>query len=161
MIMELNSLEMGMDLILWRHADAEDGVPDTSRKLTAKGEKQAQLMGQWLKSNLPDKVRVLASPTRRTQQTAQALSKSFETVKSIGPGADAASVLAAAGWPDSKGAVVVVGHQPTLARVAALLLSGTESDWNIKKGSVWWFCNRKRQDETQTVLRVMMTSEYL
>lgn len=150
-----------MDLILWRHADAEDGVPDTSRKLTAKGEKQAQLMGQWLKSNLPDKVRVLASPTRRTQQTAQALSKSFETVKSIGPGADAASVLAAAGWPDSKGAVVVVGHQPTLARVAALLLSGTESDWSMKKGSVWWFSNRKRQDETQTVLRVMMTSEFL
>jgi phosphohistidine phosphatase len=161
MIMELNSAEMGMDLILWRHADAEDGVPDTSRKLTAKGEKQAQLMGQWLKSNLPDKFRVLASPTRRTQQTAQALTKSFEIVKSIGPGADAASVLAAAGWPDSKGAVLVVGHQPTLARVAALLLSGTESDWSMKKGSVWWFNNRKRLDETQTVLRVMLTSEFL
>jgi len=159
--MELNSVETGMDLILWRHADAEDGVPDASRKLTAKGEKQAQLMGQWLKSNLPDKFRVLASPARRTQQTAQTLAKTFDTVKSIGPGADAASVLAAAGWPDSKGAVVVVGHQPTLARVAALLLSGAESDWSMKKGSVWWFSNRKRQDETQTVLRVMMSPEFL
>ena len=159
--MELNRVETGMDLILWRHADAEDGVPDANRKLTAKGEKQAHLMGHWLKSNLPDKLRVLASPTRRTQQTAQALAKTFDTVKSIGPGADAASVLAAAGWPDAKGAVVVVGHQPTLARVAALLLSGTESDWNMKKGSVWWFSNRKRQDETQTVLRVMMSPEFL
>lgn len=159
--MELNRMETGMDLILWRHADAEDGVPDANRKLTAKGEKQAYLMGHWLKSNLPDKFRVLASPTRRTQQTAQALAKIFDTVKSIGPGADAASVLAAAGWPDAKGAVVVIGHQPTLTRVAALLLSGTESDWNMKKGSVWWFSNRKRQDETQTVLRVMMSPEFL
>lgn len=150
-----------MDLILWRHADAEDGVPDASRKLTVKGEKQAQLMGQWLKSNLPDKFRVLASPTTRTQQTARALSKSFETVKSIGPGADATSVLLAAGWPNAKGAVVVVGHQPTLGRVSAFLLSGVEADWNMKKGSVWWFSKRKRQDETQTVLRVMMTTEFL
>ena len=150
-----------MDLILWRHADAEDGVPDASRKLTAKGEKQAQLMGEWLKQNLPDKFRLLASPTKRTQQTAQALLKTFETVKSIAPGADATAVLAAAGWADVKGTVVVVGHQPTLGRVAALLLSGAESDWNMKKGSIWWFSNRTRQGETQTVLRVMLTPEFL
>jgi phosphohistidine phosphatase len=150
-----------MDLILWRHADAEDGVPDANRKLTAKGEKQAQLMGQWLKSNLPDKFRVLASPTRRTQQTAQALSKTFETVKAIEPGADAITVLAAAGWPDAKRAVVVTGHQPALARVAAFLLAGAESDWNMKKGSVWWISNRVRQGKTQTVLRVMMSPEFL
>lgn len=159
--MELNSVETGMDLILWRHADAEDGVPDAGRKLTAKGEKQAHLMGHWLKSNLPDKFRVLASPAKRAQQTAQALAKTFETVKSIEPGADAMSVLAAAGWPDAKGVVVVVGHQPTLARVAAFLLSGVESDWNMKKGSIWWLSNRKRQGETQTVLRVMMSPEFL
>ena len=67
--MDLDSVDTGMDLILWRHADAEDGVPDTSRKLTAKGEKQAQLMGQWLKANLPDKFRLLASPPKRAQQT--------------------------------------------------------------------------------------------
>jgi len=150
-----------MDLILWRHADAEDGVPDSARELTAKGEKQAQMMGQWLKSQLPHQFRVLASPARRTQQTAQALTKTFETVQSIGPGADAVSVLAAAGWADGKGAVVVVGHQPTLGRVAALLLAGAESDWNMKKGSVWWFTNRVRQDKAQTVLRVMMSPEFL
>jgi len=159
--MDLESLGTGMDLILWRHADAEDGVPDAGRKLTAKGEKQAQLMGLWLKSNLPDKFRVLASPTRRTQQTAQALAKTFDTVKSIEPGAGAMAILAAAGWPDAKGAVVVVGHQPTLARVTAFLLSGTEADWHMKKGSVWWLTNRKRQNESQTVLRVMMSPEFL
>jgi len=159
--MQLDSAETGMDLILWRHADAEDGVPDTGRKLTAKGEKQAQQMGQWLKARLPDKFRLLASPAIRAQQTAQALSKSFDTVKAISPGADAISVLAAAGWPDAKGAVVVVGHQPTLARVAAFLLAGEEADWSMKKGSIWWISNRTRQGEAQTILRVMMSPEFI
>jgi phosphohistidine phosphatase len=159
--MQLDSAETGMDLILWRHADAEDGVPDTGRKLTAKGEKQAQQMGQWLKARLPDKFRLLASPAIRAQQTAQALSKTFDTVKAISPGADAISVLAAAGWPDAKGAVVVVGHQPTLARVAAFLLAGEEADWSMKKGSIWWISNRTRQGEAQTILRVMMSPEFI
>jgi phosphohistidine phosphatase len=160
-MMQLNNLETGMDLILWRHADAEDGVPDTSRKLTEKGEKQAHQMGQWLKSRLPQKFKVLASPALRAQQTAQALSKNFETVQSISPGADAISVLVAAGWPDAKGAVVVVGHQPTLARVAAFLLAGEEADWSMKKGSVWWLSNRSRQGEAQTILRGMMAPEFV
>ncbi|MGZ5154068.1 MAG: histidine phosphatase family protein, partial [Burkholderiales bacterium] len=30
-----------MDLILWRHADAEDGANDAARRLTPKGLKQA------------------------------------------------------------------------------------------------------------------------
>ena len=38
-----------MELILWRHAEAEDGSPDAARKLTAKGEKQAQKLARWLK----------------------------------------------------------------------------------------------------------------
>lgn len=159
--MDLDDLETGMDLILWRHADAEDGVPDLSRKLTAKGEKQAQQMGHWLKSRLPEKFKVIASPAKRAQQTAQALAKSFDTVKAIAPGADAIAVLAAAGWPEAKGAVVVVGHQPTLARVAAFLLAGEEADWSMKKGSIWWISNRVRQGEGQTLLRVMMSPEFI
>jgi len=159
--MDSEYVETGMDLILWRHADAEDGVPDSGRKLTAKGEKQAQQMGQWLKARLPDKFKLLVSPAKRAQQTAQALSKTFDTVKSIAPGADAIAVLAAAGWPEGKGTVVVVGHQPTLARVAAFLLAGEEADWSMKKGSIWWISNRVRQGESQTVLRVMMPTEFI
>jgi len=150
-----------MDLILWRHADAEDGVPDTARKLTSKGEKQAKQMAAWLKSHLPKDARVLVSPARRAQQTAQALTDDFQTVKEIGVGADATAILVAAGWPDAKGAVVIVGHQPTLGRVAALLLAGAEEDWGVKKGGVWWLSNRVRQDERQTVLRAVMSPEFL
>jgi phosphohistidine phosphatase len=159
--MPLENAETGMDLILWRHADAEDGTPDSTRKLTGKGEKQAQQMAQWLKARLPEKYTVLVSPAKRAQQTALALSKSFDTVKALEPGADAISVLSAAGWPSAKGTVVVVGHQPTLARVAAFLLAGEEEDWSMKKGSIWWLSNRVRQGEGQTVLRVMMTPEFV
>jgi len=150
-----------LDLILWRHADAEDGVPDDARKLTAKGEKQAQQVGLWLKSHLPEGARILVSPARRAQQTASALGREYETSKEVGTGASVVSVMAAAGWPDAKGAVVVVGHQPTLGRIAAVLLSGAEADWSVKKGGVWWFSNRLREDETQTVLRAAMSPEFL
>ena len=150
-----------MDLILWRHADAEDGVPDEARRLTAKGEKQAQQVGRWLKSHLPEGARILVSPARRAQQTASALGREYVTSKEVGTAASVVSVMAAAGWPDAKGAVVVVGHQPTLGRIAAVLLSGAEADWSVKKGGVWWFSNRLRDDETQTVLRAVMSPEFL
>ena len=150
-----------MDLILWRHADAEDGVQDDARKLTAKGEKQAQQVGRWLKSHLPEGARILVSPAKRAQQTASALDREFETAREVGTGASVISVMAAAGWPNAQGTVVVVGHQPTLGRTAAALLSGVEADWSIKKGCVWWFSNRLHDDETQTILRVMISPEFL
>ncbi|BCB27538.1 histidine phosphatase family protein [Sulfurimicrobium lacus] len=150
-----------MDLILWRHAEAEDGLPDQSRKLTAKGEKQASQMAAWLRERLPKETRVIVSPAKRTQQTAQALSGKFETLKEVGVGASVPSLLAAAGWPDAKGAVLVVGHQPTLGQVAALLLGGEEASWTIRKGAVWWLSSRVRQDETQVVLRTVMAPDML
>jgi len=150
-----------LDLILWRHADAEDGVLDDARKLTAKGEKQAQQVGRWLKSHLPEGARILVSPAKRALQTASALGREFETTREVGTGASVVSVMAAAGWPDAKGAVVVVGHQPTLGRIAATLLSGVETDWSIKKGGVWWFSNRLHDDDTQIVLRAVMSPEFL
>lgn len=157
----LPSEDCTLDLILWRHADAEDGVQDDARKLTAKGEKQAQQVGRWLKSHLPEGARILVSPAKRAQQTASALGREFETAREVGTGASVISVMAAADWPNAQGAVVVVGHQPTLGRTAAALLSGVEADWSIKKGCVWWFSNRLHDDETQTILRVMISPEFL
>ncbi|HRM71144.1 MAG TPA: histidine phosphatase family protein, partial [Thauera phenylacetica] len=34
-----------------------------------------------------------------------------------------------------------------------------EADWTIKKGALWWFTNRVREGETQTVLRAVIPSE--
>jgi phosphohistidine phosphatase len=148
-----------MDLLLWRHAEAVDGTPDHTRELTARGLKQARRMARWLDENRPKQLKVLASPTLRTRQTASAFSDDFEIVSSLGPDGNVADILAATGWPDGRGAALVVGHQPALGRLCALLLSGSEADWTIKKGALWWFTNRVRENETQTVLRAVIPSE--
>ena len=59
-----------MDLILWRHAQAEDGGPDLDRTLTRKGRKEAARMGEWLRVRLPSQFQVLSSPARRARETA-------------------------------------------------------------------------------------------
>lgn len=163
----LMSTETHMELLLWRHAEAVEGTPDLMRKLTVRGEKQARQMAEWLGKHAPKKLRILVSPALRCQQTAQALGLPFETDKRLGCESNVPELLAATGWPNwgaesaASGAVLVVGHQPTLGQTAALLLSGTESDWSIKKGAVWWFSNRTRQGETQNVLRAVIPPDFV
>jgi len=152
-----------MDLILWRHAEAEEGngtLPDQKRRLTARGEKQAKQVARWLHQHLPRKRKVLVSPAERTQQTAHALDLPYEIEPRLGTGASVKDVLTAAGWPEQNGAVLIIGHQPTLGRVAALLLGGVEADWSIKKGGVWWFSSRLRNDDAQTVLRAVLNPDF-
>lgn len=148
-----------MELILWRHAEAEDGMPGTERELTAKGIKQAERMAEWLKPRLPKGAAVLVSPARRAQQTAQALTRKFETSDAVGTMASPEKVLAAAGWPLGKTAVIVVGHQPTLGATAALALTGRALPWSIKKGAVWWLEHRDR--DPATILRAVISPDLL
>ena len=150
-----------MDLILWRHAEAEPGEPDLGRRLTAKGLKQAERVGAWLDTHLPDGTRVLASPADRAQQTALALKRKYKTVDEIAPGASVGAVLTAAGWPDTREPVLIVGHQPTLGAVASFLLSGEESSWAIKKGALWWLTNRDRGGESAIVVRVVIGPDFV
>ena len=152
----------GMDLLLWRHAEAEEGVDDLKRRLTERGERQARAMAKWIRDHQPRDMRIIASPAVRTQQTADALKLPFETHRKIGPAACVSELIAAADWPSSAaGAVLIVGHQPALGRLAALLLSGQEAEWTIKKGALWWLSNRVRRGETQTVLRAVIPCELL
>lgn len=146
-----------MELILWRHAEAEDGSPDAARKLTVKGEKQAQKLARWLKERVEKPVRILVSPAVRTQQTAAALSAKVETSAEVGTGASAERVLRVAGWPEAEGTVIIVGHQPTIGQVAATLLTGQEVDWEVKKGAVWWFSTSVEWGDPVTVLRAVIT----
>jgi phosphohistidine phosphatase len=150
-----------MDLILWRHAEAEPGEPDLGRRLTSKGLKQAERMGNWLDQHLPDSARILVSPADRAQQTALALRRKFRTVDELGPGAPVAAVLAAANWPDSREPVVIVGHQPTLGAVASYLLAGDEAYWSIKKGAAWWLSNRDRSGPSAVLLRVAIGPDFV
>jgi phosphohistidine phosphatase len=150
-----------MDLILWRHAEAEEGEPDLARELTPKGEKQAQRIAQWLLQRLPAKFILLSSPAARAQQTAEALGVPVKTVKDIAPGAAVSAILKAANWPEQKGAVVLVGHQPDLGRAAAFLLAGAQTQVSIKKGGLWWLNDRAREDGAKIVVRAVVSPDLL
>ena len=154
-----------MDLLLWRHAEAEDGFPDSERKLTSRGEEQVRRMAAWLKAHVPANLRIIASPAKRCQQTAQALGRPFETDSRLGTGSVVADLLAVVDWPDNdskeNNATLLVGHQPTLGQTAAHLLSGNEADWPIKKGAVWWLVLGTRQKKIQTSLKAAIGPELI
>ncbi|MEN9315960.1 MAG: hypothetical protein RIS35_2353 [Pseudomonadota bacterium] len=154
-----------MNLILWRHAEAEDAEPDLERRLTPKGRKQAQAMAKWLHARLPEGHRVLVSPARRTRETADALETGYRVDPGLAPDADVAHYLAACEWPtgpeDSRGTVVIVGHQPLIGRLASLLLSGEERDWSVRKGAVWWLSAREREARNQVVLRAVVSPDLI
>ena len=156
-----NKAEPSMELLLWRHADAEDGMPDAARALTKKGMKQAKQVAHWLKPRLTGDCLILASPAKRAQQTADALDLPFTTVPRIGLHAGVADIIEAADWPRRDGTVILVGHQPTLGQVAAWLLSGQAAGWNIKKGALWWFSGRASHGDTQVVLRSVVSPDLL
>lgn len=160
-----------MELLLWRHAEAQDhpegeaglqgDALDLARRLTPRGEKQAARMAAWLDRQLPDGARVFASPAERAVQTAQALGRKFRIREEMAPGAAPEALVALAGWPQGKGAVVLVGHQPSLGQVIASLLGLPEGDCPMKKGAVWWLRQRERGGRLQTVLVTVQTPELL
>ncbi len=158
-----------MNLILWRHAEAEDlpehlsiqRAADLKRPLTERGEKQAERTAQWLRQRLSPSAIILCSPAVRAVQTAQALTSQPVIVPELEPGADVSQVLASAGWPQGRESVVVVGHQPWIGRTASLLLSGVEMSWSVRKSGVWWFSGRTREGEAQVVLRAVINPDLL
>ena len=77
-----------MNLILWRHAEAEDIAPtDLARQLTTRGRKQAQNVAKWLRARLDDDAVILASPAIRTIQTVESLTDQYRVVRELAPGA--------------------------------------------------------------------------
>lgn len=153
-----------MDLILWRHAEAYDlvdGQDDLQRVLTPRGQKQAVRMGAWLRKHLPDGLRVLASPAMRTEQTVRALERKYKLRAELLPDGSPHELLELARWPDAKGAVLVVGHQPMLGQVAAQLLGIQAGECSIRKGSVWWLRQRQKLEQTETVLVTVQSPELL
>ena len=150
-----------MELILWRHAEAEMTAPDLKRELSSKGQKQARRMAEWLDQQLQESCRILISPATRTLQTVEPLGRKFKVQPELGPGADPRTVLELVNWPRSKEPVLVVGHQPTLGQLAALLLCGEAQEWNVKKASVWWFVQREAEDPYSLYLKAVMSPDMI
>ena len=157
-----------MDLILWRHAEAEDWLLDDEassidleRSLTQRGEKQAARMAAWLDRQLPEGARILVSPAKRCEQTALALGRKHKIRSELAPDATAAQLLEVVQWPISKYPILVIGHQPVLGQVIAQLLGLKDSDCAVKKGALWWLRNRDRDGQSQTVVVTVQSPEVL
>jgi len=153
-----------MDLILWRHAEADDwteGCNDLERSLTGRGEKQAKRMAAWLDRQLPEGTRIVSSPARRCEQTVLALGRKYKLRDELKPEASADALLEAAGWPNGKSVVLLVGHQPALGQVVARLLGLKQDSCAVRKGAVWWLRTRERDGEVQTVMVTVQAPELL
>jgi phosphohistidine phosphatase len=153
-----------MDLILWRHAEAIDVElvgDDMVRTLTPKGEKQAARMAAWLDRQMPDGVKVWSSPAVRAEQTAKALGRKFKTHAALAPLATVEQLLELVQWPNAKGCVLVVGHQPTLGQTLSKLLGLSDNECAVKKGAVWWLRYRERELGHKTVVVTVQTPDLL
>lgn len=153
-----------MDLILWRHAEAEvaaEGEDDFGRKLTPRGERQAASMASWLDRQLPDGLRVLASPAKRTEQTVAALPRKYKLRAELLPDGSPADLLSLAQWPHRQGAVLIVGHQPMLGQTIAQLLGLQSSECAVRKGAVWWLRQRERDGIFQTVVLTVQNPDWM
>lgn len=124
------------ELILLRHAHAEPAAPgqdDLDRALSLQGQAEAEAAGRWLKEHalLPD--RVLCSPARRTRETIERVLESLGFVEvrhepriyEATPG----SLIQVADEHSELGRVLLVGHNPGLEQLMALLSSGQTSDF--------------------------------
>jgi phosphohistidine phosphatase len=151
------------DLILWRHADAEAGLPDLQRALTRKGEKQARRVARWLHERLPPTAIICTSPARRAQQTALALAqlgpREFVTVDALAPSANVDAALGAIRATDTARTVVVVGHQPTLGEIVARVLGLDDDDWPIRKGAVVWLTQKPGNGRPRAVLHAAIAPD--
>ena len=147
-----------MDLILWRHAEAEEleeGLSDVDRALTFKGRRQATKIALWLREHLPETPQILVSPARRAQQTATHLGLPYLTEPKLGMGQSPLEALEATGWPKKEGICLLIGHQPMLGQIIGELLASQYQDWPVKKGSIWWFASRT-DDQQKIALRTVI-----
>jgi phosphohistidine phosphatase len=151
-----------MDLIFWRHAEAEDereGLADIDRRLTARGEKQAARVAAWLDRQLPEGTRLLCSPALRCQQTVLPLGRKFKLRDELAQGSTAAAHLEVAQWPAARHPVLLIGHQPAMGEALAQLLRMTSGNCAIRKGAVWWLRTRERDGDVQTLVWAVQSPE--
>ncbi len=151
-----------MDLILWRHADAEEapeGIDDLARVLTPRGVKQAARMASWLDRQLPEGTRIFSSPARRCEQTVMALGRKYKLRAELAPDAGVPALLELAQWPASKHAVLLVGHQPVLGEAIAELLQLQQPTCPVRKGAVWWLRTRERDGHQQSVVAAVQSPD--
>jgi len=124
---------VGLLIYLLRHGDAEDGAgDDAARRLTEKGERQAETAGQALAALGADVDACLASPKVRAADTARlacrALGLEPEIVEELRGGAFDALALTA-----GRGHTLLVGHEPDFSGEVGRL---TGAKVKLRKGGL-------------------------
>lgn len=125
------------ELILLRHAEAlpgGDGDDDRLRRLSGHGEQEARSAGKWLASHGARPQRILCSPAERTRSTAslalEALGDTPELqladeIYEATPG----ELLALLDQHGDADTVMLVGHNPGIERLVALLVEGRSDEF--------------------------------
>jgi phosphohistidine phosphatase len=120
-------------IYLLRHGDAEDGDgDDAARRLTEKGERQAEAAGRALAVLEAGIDACLASPKVRAAETARIacgqLGIEVEIAEQLRGGRFDAAALAA-----GRGTVLLVGHEPDFSNAVAELTGGRVK---LRKGGI-------------------------
>jgi len=152
------------EIIFWRHAeahDASDGQNDLDRKLTVKGQRQAERVAFWLDRNLPQHCKVYVSEAKRAQQTVRCLPRKYKTLAELNPDARPQEVLAAVGWGIQTEPIVLVGHQPWIGECIHWLLMDGTAPLAIRKGAAWWLQSRAREAANEVIVRAVATPELM
>lgn len=132
-----------MRLILFRHGpagerDASRWPDDALRPLSARGAERTRLAALGLKRVEPGIAGVVTSPLTRALGTAAILEEVFddavvERLDALRPGGSYRQVIEfAAAW-GGEGALVLVGHEPDLGKLAGVLLFGAPTPLPLKK----------------------------
>lgn len=124
------------ELILLRHAHAEPAAADQAdldRPLSPQGLAEAEAAGRWLLENGPVPDRVLCSPARRTRETLEAvLAITGYAEQRLEPDiyeATAGTLFGVLQAHADAERLLLVGHNPGMERLVALLHSGQSGDY--------------------------------
>jgi phosphohistidine phosphatase len=147
------------NLILWRHAEAEDQSAsglDADRVLTKKGRKDAVKMAKWLSHHLPSNTKIICSPAKRCLETAFALhhinNSEITIAEFLSTDSTVEKIAKKVIDDDNTKTLLIVGHQPNLGLLIAKLLGMHENACVVKKGTVWWLSQRENNGALQTYL---------
>ncbi len=118
-------------IYLIRHATAEaaDGGPDSQRKLTEQGRREARVAGQALKKLESPVTRILSSPFLRSLETARLMAEamgpgvSVDVRDRLASGASPSDILDVVRAEPREEGLAVVGHNPEIGILTALLVA--------------------------------------
>jgi phosphohistidine phosphatase len=160
-----------MMLYIMRHGLADEPTPkgdDSARRLTSKGVDKIRKAADGMRATGLAFNAILTSPITRAMQTAEIVASEIggakpRAVPELSTGASPTGALEALIKLRLPESVLVVGHEPTLSRLASLMLTGSSESVGIKlkQGGVIALEFPDRVERGGAQLRWMMTQRQL